>query len=147
MNKRLFPEYRGYEFFLTRLEGWDTPHYGYQLQSKNWAEAGGPYPSKHDATKAAFARIIKDEIFRRLVWTVAELEAELSDAQSECTLQEDIDSLELRITELRALGAFCRRIEEAAKHGRTIKSQLEEPVQLGEGTLAQLKRRSKGTSR
>jgi hypothetical protein len=59
-NKRLFPEYRDYEFWLTQLEGWDKPHYGYQLRSttdERYDCAGGAYPSKHEATKAAFARI------------------------------------------------------------------------------------------
>lgn len=62
-NKRLFPEYRGFEFWITELDNGYTlngpTRYGYNLQSvkNNHAEGGGSYPSKHEATKAAFARI------------------------------------------------------------------------------------------
>ena len=64
-NKRLFPEYRGFEFWLTELDpGWgkdaDKPNYGYHLRSvdgKGHNEGGGAYATKHEATKAAFARI------------------------------------------------------------------------------------------
>jgi len=31
--------------------------YGYQLKSKDHVEGGGAYETKHEATKAAFARI------------------------------------------------------------------------------------------
>jgi hypothetical protein len=65
-NKQILPEYRGYEFWLCELDnaGATDKYYGYQLRevtpcrySAVHVEGGGAYPSKHDATKAAFARI------------------------------------------------------------------------------------------
>jgi len=60
-NKRIFPEYRGFEFWLTELfPGYgneSSKSYGYQLQSKDHVEGGGAYETKHAATCAAFARI------------------------------------------------------------------------------------------
>jgi hypothetical protein len=63
-NKRLFPEYRGFEFCLTELDpGYtsDKPNYGYHLRKVTpgavQVEGGGAYATKHEATKAAFARI------------------------------------------------------------------------------------------
>jgi type VI protein secretion system component Hcp len=66
MNKRLFPEYRGFEFWICKLDnaGATDNYYGYQLRevapcrySACHHEGGGAYTSKHEATKAAFARI------------------------------------------------------------------------------------------
>jgi hypothetical protein len=63
-DKRLFPEYRGFEFWLTELDpGWgkdaDKPNCGYHLRSVDGKglQGGGAYATKHEATKAAFARI------------------------------------------------------------------------------------------
>ena len=64
-DKRLFPEYRGFEFWLVELfAGYgheDSPNYGYVLRSVGERSAsslsGGAYATKHEATKAAFARI------------------------------------------------------------------------------------------
>lgn len=55
-------EYRGIEFWLSELDpGWTqatNPYYGYHLRGKDRGnEGGGAYATKHEATKAAFARI------------------------------------------------------------------------------------------
>jgi hypothetical protein len=84
--------------------------------------------------------VISEQLFRKLTFTVAEYEAELNETVKCLHAQEEIDSMEEKIIELQALGAFCRRIEDAAKHGRMVKGQTE-PVQLTDGQLAQLKAR------
>jgi hypothetical protein len=72
-NKRIFPEYRGFKFWLTELfpsyGNESSKCYGYQLREVSHYderrgsygtchhEGGGAYPTKHEATKAAFARI------------------------------------------------------------------------------------------
>ena len=64
-DKRLFPEYRGFEFWLTELfpgYGNETSKsYGYHIKGfvaqMAHCEGGGAYETKHEATKAAFARI------------------------------------------------------------------------------------------
>jgi hypothetical protein len=53
----LYPEYNGYTITLSKLEGWETPHFGYTIRSADHSEAGGAYSSKHEATCRALARI------------------------------------------------------------------------------------------
>jgi hypothetical protein len=63
--ERRLPEYRGFEFWLTELfpgYGNETSKaYGYSLRGvgsrDGHNEGGGAYATKHEATKAAFARI------------------------------------------------------------------------------------------
>jgi hypothetical protein len=59
--QRLLPEYKGFEFWLNRLDnaGMGETHarYGYTIRSAHHIEGGGSYDSKHAATCAAFARI------------------------------------------------------------------------------------------
>jgi hypothetical protein len=57
-------EYRGFEFWLTELDPGYTlatnPYYGYYLRQSAHPfhnEGGGAYATKHEATKAALARI------------------------------------------------------------------------------------------
>src|SRR5208282_131657 len=55
-------EYRGIEFWLTELDPGYTMatnhYYGYHLRGEGRRnEGGGAYETRHDATKAAFARI------------------------------------------------------------------------------------------
>lgn len=69
--------------------------------------------------------LISEKLFDQLHETVGELVDELHAAQDECTLQEDIDSLEQRLGELGKLYEYCTRVKAAAKHGRAIKGQLE----------------------
>jgi hypothetical protein len=60
-TKKILPEYRGFTFWLTELfPGYgneSSKSYAYQLQSPDHVEGGGAYATKHEATKAAFARI------------------------------------------------------------------------------------------
>jgi len=57
VSKPLYPEYNGFVITLSQLEGWETPHFGYQIRSATHQEAGGAYPSKHEATCRALTRI------------------------------------------------------------------------------------------
>jgi hypothetical protein len=55
-------EYRGIEFWLSELDPGYTqatnPYYGYHLRGNGRGNEGvGAYTTKHEATKAAFARI------------------------------------------------------------------------------------------
>ena len=64
-NKKLAPEYRGFEFYITELfAGYgneSSKAYGYQLNGvgarDGYNVGGGAYSTKHEATCAAFARI------------------------------------------------------------------------------------------
>jgi hypothetical protein len=58
----VYCEYRGIEFWITELDPGYTmatnPYYGYHLRGNGRGnEGGGAYATKHEATKAAFARI------------------------------------------------------------------------------------------
>jgi hypothetical protein len=64
-SKKLSPEYRGFEFWIVELfAGYGNESskcYGYHLRGvgerDGHNEGGGAYQTKHEATKAAFARI------------------------------------------------------------------------------------------
>jgi len=87
--------------------------------------------------------IVKDALFSKLVECVEDYKRELDQTVKCLHAQEEIDSMESTIAELESLALFCRRILKAAEHSRTVKGQIErfEPVQVSEGTLAQLRRR------